>query len=258
MVPIQHRQTMYSYAGIANTLQESLNLTVPPIAISLSNTAPKEVANFHGKVPAGCSFWEQAAKGEFTTSTSDHELCAIGVHTHALSEARESTASELAEALKVMDDLDYVREEEVAQIPVLQRPTKYVIYAPLADAPLPPDVVMLFVHSGQGLIITEAVHRVDAGTPPAMGRPACAVVPQVVNTQQAALSLGCCGARAYLDSLSDDIALWAFPGEKIESYAEQIASLAEANSTLSAFHQIRRKDIEAGQTPSIRESLGRL
>ena len=35
---------------------------------------------------------------------------------------------------------------------------------------------------------------------PAMGRPACAVVPQAINSGQAALSLGCCGARAYLDS----------------------------------------------------------
>ena len=37
--------------------------------------------------------------------------------------------------------------------------------------------------------------------------------PHVVNTGQPALSLGCCGARAYLDVMTDDVALWAATGE---------------------------------------------
>ena len=75
---------------------------------------------------------------------------------------------------------------------------------------------LAFAHAQHGLILSEAVARVDGGTPPAMGRPACAIVPQVLNQQRAAMSLGCCGARAYLDALTDDVALWALPAHRLD------------------------------------------
>lgn len=56
------------------------------------------------------------------------------------------------------------------------------------------------VNANQTLILSEATQQVEKQNPPAMGRPACAVVAQVMNTGRAALSSGCCGARAYLDN----------------------------------------------------------
>ncbi len=117
---------------------------------------------------------------------------------------------------------------------------------------------MLFVKASQSLLVSEAASSVDGGAPLAMGRPACAVVPQVVNSQRAALSLGCCGARAYLDALTDDVALFALPGAKLAAYADRLDTLAQANRTLSQFHQIRRRAIEAGHAPTILESLAQL
>ena len=70
--------------------------------------------------------------------------------------------------------------------------------------------------------------------------------PQAINSGKPALSLGCCGARAYLDVLTDDVALWALPGARIAEYAARIQVLAQANNVLTQFHQIRRVDIEAG------------
>jgi hypothetical protein len=91
-----------------------------------------------------------------------------------------------------------------------------------------------------------------------MGRPACAVIPQVANTGRSALSLGCCGARAYLDALTDDVAVYALPGGRIGEYAGRIGELASANAVLASFHALRRRDIEAGARPTIQESLARL
>jgi uncharacterized protein (DUF169 family) len=108
------------------------------------------------------------------------------------------------------------------------------------------------------LILTEAAQQVENEAPPAMGRPACAVVPQVMNTGRAALSLGCCGARAYLDVFSDDVALFAIPGAGLAAYAERIAVLAKANAVLTKFHRLRRQQIETGQTPTIKDSLAAL
>ena len=121
-----------------------------------------------------------------------------------------------------------------------------------------PEVAMLFAHAQQGLIISEAVGRVDEGIPPVMGRPACAVVPQVINQGRAAMSLGCCGARVYLDILADGIAMWAFPGNKLEQYCAEIVNLARANKTLTLFHPRRREDIEAGKQSTVRQSLEQL
>jgi hypothetical protein len=76
-----------------------------------------------------------------------------------------------------------------------------------------------------------------------------------MNTGRAALSLGCCGARAYLDLLTDSVALFAIPGAKLEAYEKRIETLANANGVLSRFHEIRRRDVDAGLAPTIQESL---
>ena len=109
----------------------------------------------------------------------------------------------------------------------------------------------MFVDANQTLILSEATQQVENANAPAMGRPACAVVPQVMNTGRAALSLGCCGARAYLDTLTDGMAIFTIPGAKLEAYTQRIEELAKANAVLSKFHALRKRDITAGLTPTV-------
>ena len=84
--------------------------------------------------------------------------------------------------------LDYVRGGRNPSHPGHAAPAAHALYGPLADFPVQPEVVLVFAHAQHGLILSEAVARVDGGTPPAMGRPACAIVPQVLNQQRAAMS----------------------------------------------------------------------
>jgi uncharacterized protein (DUF169 family) len=249
---------MSEYQKLANDLMTALDLSLPPIAVSFCDVVPPHVPSYDGVVPAGCVFWQEAAKRTFVTSTKDHELCAIGVHTHHLSEPSNLHETQLNETLRAMSGLDYVRREEVTAIPVVKREVRHVVYGPLAESAIDPEVVLLFAHAQQGLIISEAVARVDKGAPPALGRPACAVIPRALNEGRAAISLGCCGARAYLDALLDSLALWALPGNKLEQYCTEIALLARANRTLTIFHERRRKDVESGKRPTVRQSLERL
>lgn len=248
---------MHSYSEIAKTLQEALGLAQAPVAICLTDSLPEGVAAWSGAIPAGCRFWQEAATRVFATAAADHERCAIGQYTHGL-EMSPGAAADLQDALKVFADLTYVRPEDLAAIPVLEAKAKYVVYGPLGEVPLAPDVVMLVVRANQTLILSEASQQTEGGLPPAMGRPACAVVPQARNSGRSALSLGCCGARAYLDVLTDDVALYAVPGASIAAFTERVAALAKANSVLTLFHQIRRADIEAGGAPTVQESLARM
>ena len=248
---------MTDHAAAAKQLAEALALCMPPIAVGLADAPPEGVPAAEGSVPAGCAFWERAAKGAFATTAADHARCAIGLHTHAMA-LDEAAQTDLQDALAVFADLGYVRPEEVPGIPVLKKPTACVVYGPLGDPKVSPDVVLLFADARQSLIITEAAQQVSDGAPPALGRPACAIVPQVVNTGAVTLSLGCCGARAYLDALTDDVALWGIPAGLLERFTERVVALAGANRTLGRFHELRRGDVEAGGSPSIKQSLARL
>lgn len=236
------------------TLTESLNLKQPPVAICLTDSLPAGMAEWSGHAPAGCRFWQEAATRVFATSSADHGLCSIGQYTHNL-EMSPASSKDLGDALKVLGELTYVREQDIPQIPVLASKPKHVVYGPLADIPMEPDLVLLFVRADQTLILSEASQQVENGMPPAMGRPACAIVPQAKNTGRSALSLGCCGARAYLDVFTDDIAVYAIPGASLNAFVERVAALSKANSVLSKFHKIRRKDVESGKNPTIQESL---
>jgi uncharacterized protein (DUF169 family) len=243
-----------SYAQISEELKSALYMNQAPIAISFTDVFPIGLSAPSTRVAAGCRFWQDAATATFVTVAEDHNSCAIGVYTHNL-EPTPSQQTDLMDALKVFGDLGYVRPEDLPQIPILASRSKYVVYSPLAQTPQPPDVVLFFVNSNQTLILSEAAQQVENGIPPAMGRPACAVIPQVINTGRAALSLGCCGARAYLDMLTDDVALFAIPGPRIDAYAERIIALSKANQVLSRFHQMRRHDIDCGHSPTIQQSL---
>ena len=250
---------MPDYQAIARTLTDALKLRQPPIAVSLrvDDTLPDGITTNAPRVAAGCVFWEKAASGGFATSAADHANCAIGTFTHNM-DATAAHEVDRRDALKVFADLGYVRAEDIPAIPVLAERPRHVVYAPLAEAPVTPDVVLLFVRPDQTLILSEASQQLEGGFAPAMGRPACAVIPQVANTGRSALSLGCCGARAYLDALTDDVAVYALPGARIGEYAGRISELAKANEVLTSFHALRRRDIEAGGKPTIQESLARL
>jgi uncharacterized protein (DUF169 family) len=245
---------MARYRDYSRRLTDCLGLRQSPVSIAFTDSLPAGIDAFHGRVAAGCRFWEEGTGKSFSTSVVDHNLCAIGVYTHNLEPSQRQQA-DLQDALKVMGDLGYVRPEDLSQIPVLSYRRNYVVYSPLAETALSPDVVLLFADPSQVLILLEAAQQVESGNAPAMGRPACAVVAQVINKGRAALSLGCCGARAYLDTLSDDVAIFAIPGANFEAYLERIEALANANAALAQFHQIRRRDVQEGRTPTVHESL---
>jgi len=245
---------MQPRSALAQALTDSLHLERPPVAVCFADAIPPGVKQFTGTVPAGCRFWQEAQSGVFATLPAQHDLCGVGIYTHNL-EASPAAQKDLGDALKIFADLGYVREQDIPQIPVLKNRPQAVIYGPLSAVPLPPDVVLLFVNADQTLLLSEASQQLEGGQPPAMGRPACAVVPQALNNNQTALSLGCCGARAYLDILTPSVAVYAIPGKKLEAFTERVTALATANAVLRAFHTLRRKDVEAGNRPSVQESL---
>ena len=129
-------------------VRTSAGLSLPPIASCFTDKVPAGIRNWTGGVPAGYRFCQEAATEVFATSPSDHDLCAIGTFTHNL-ETTEAHDIDRRDALRVLADLGYVREQDIASIPVLESRSPYVVYGPLASTPLTPDVLLPFAKADQ-------------------------------------------------------------------------------------------------------------
>src|SRR6202167_4168466 len=122
---------MQESAQVSSDIVSALGLKNPPVAICFADAVPAGFGAPISRAPAGCRFWEDATSVSFATSAADHSLCAIGVYTHNL-ETSPAQQTDLMDALKVFADLEYVRQEDLALIPVLESRPGYVVYAPLA------------------------------------------------------------------------------------------------------------------------------
>jgi uncharacterized protein (DUF169 family) len=221
------------------TLQQQLGLTATPVAISFVDAPPAGVAHVAQVEPAGCGYWRRAAAGEvFYTTADDHKRCPVGAHTHhvTLSPAEKD---ELMGLVGTMVGLQYLKMEDVAGIPTRTTPLAVAVYAPLADAPLPPDVVLVRGNPRQLMLLAEAAQAAGvAGTGATLGRPTCAVLPEAINSTRTAASFGCVGNRVYTGAGESD-AYFAIPGAHLGAIEAQLAVTLHANQELEKFHRAR-------------------
>ncbi len=222
-----------------SSLAQLLRLDSPPVAISFVDAPPDGIPRVAASEPAGCGYWRRAAQGEvFYTVADDHKRCPIGAHTHnvTLSPAEQQ---ELMGLVGTMVELAYIRMEEVPQIPTRRSPLKVAVYAPLENAPVEPDVVLVRGKARQLMLLAEAAQAVGiAGAGPTMGRPTCAALPEAINSERTAASFGCVGNRVYTGA-GDDDAYFAIPGGQLAALEAKLAVIVRANEELEKFHRAR-------------------
>jgi uncharacterized protein (DUF169 family) len=225
-------------------LQTLLGLSMPPVAIAFRDAAPPGVPRIDRPAPAGCGYWRLAAEGNvFYTEAPDHYSCPVGAHTHGV-ELPPDTAKELNAIVQTMVGLQYIKLEEIPAIPRRQGAFGVAVYAPLADAPFEPDVVLVRGTVKQLMLLAEAAQAAGvAGGGATMGRPTCAVLPEAMQSGKTATSFGCIGNRVYT-GLGDDEGYYAIPGAKVAEVVSKLAVITEANRQLEVFHLARR-----GYTP---------
>jgi hypothetical protein len=132
---------MADYRSIERRVIEALGIGRRPVAVTFRETPPPGVLQFIGMEPSGCSFWRLAASGRtFYTVPSDHYNCAIGSYTHNIC-LPSDRAGELDQTLQFMTSIGYIKMEEIPGIHHLPQTPGVVIYAPLGDRPVDPDVV---------------------------------------------------------------------------------------------------------------------
>lgn len=223
-----------------------LCLTSPPIAITFLDAPPPGVPHVSAAEPAGCGYWRRAAAGEvFFTTADDHKRCPVGAHTHNVM-VSTTEQQELMELVQTMVGLSYLTMEEVAQIPTRKTPMHVAVYAPLALAPVPPDVVLVRGNARQLMLLAEAAQAAGvAGTGATIGRPTCAVIPEAINSTHTAASFGCIGNRVYTGADATD-AYFAIPGARLAAVEQKLSTIVHANQELEKFHRGRAAAASAG------------
>jgi uncharacterized protein (DUF169 family) len=231
---------MINYRSIESQLRDTFTLRRRPVAVTFRASPPEGVTKFTGREPSGCSFWRVAAEGRtFYTVPSDHYNCAIGSHTHNIPLPPER-ADELRQTLGFMTGIGYVRMEEVAAIPRLPKTPGAVIYAPLGDTPLDPDVVLVSGQPAPLMRLLEAAGRAGIQSQvPVHGRPTCMALPAAL-TQGVVASTGCIGNRVYTDLGNDELYV-AIPGKDLAKLAAEATTIASANAALAEYHRDRRR-----------------
>ena len=141
-----------------------------------------------------------------------------------------------------MTGIGYIKMEEIPQIPRLPQPPGVVLYAPLGDTPVDPDVVLFAGRPGRMVLLQEAALRAGLGTQvPLLGRPTCMALPAAL-AQGVVVSTGCIGNRVYTD-LGEDELYVAVPGKDLVRIEDEVETIAADNSKLSEYHRGRRQGL---------------
>jgi len=225
----------------ADELEDLLGLQSPAIALAFVDRPPDAVKEFTGEAPSACSFWRSAETGVFFAPARSHGNC-VGAMVMGFSsiDLRES----LTESVEMMVGSSYLTPEEVANIPSVAEDRAGIVYGPLRDCPLEPDVVMVWLSPAQAMLFGEAGGNVawsDSSTG-VLGRPACAALPLALESLRPELSLGCIGMRTFTE-VSDDHLLGVLPGAVAASFAESLRATKDANGRMAAHYQERKQTI---------------
>jgi uncharacterized protein (DUF169 family) len=154
----------------------------------------------------------------------------------------ESRAQELPSILGTMTSLGYLKMEEVPGIPVLKESPKNILFAPLGDTAVDPDVVLIVATPAKMMLLQEAALRAGvASTLPFLARPTCMAIPAAMEHGMVT-SGGCIGNRVYTN-IADEELYAAIPGSALEVVARELDTIASANAALAELHRNRQQQL---------------
>ena len=233
---------MTDHKKLERQLSEELRLERRPVAVAFRESAPTQVSQFIGTEPSSCSFWRLAAEGRtFYTLACDHYNCPIGSYTHNIPLPADR-AQELEQVLGLMTNIGYVRMEEVPTIPRLPTTPRVIIYAPLGETPVDPDVVLFSGRPGRLMLLQEAALRAGLVSQlNTLPRPTCMALPAALATGIVA-STACIGNRIYTGMDDGDLYM-AVRGTDVARIAAETETIAGANVALLEYHRNRRQSL---------------
>ncbi len=226
------------WGRLSSELSDALGIDVPPIAITFLSYIPEEIAAFDapmppptpdgrtGRVPAGCVFWMLSTHRTFTTLPQDHFNCSVGSLTHGLKKLEEvARNSDVAELL----DCGWVTLDVVQQIPTVNERPASIVYGPLSQATLEPDVVLLRISARQLMVLSEALPdlRIE-------GKPQCHIVAIAKDQAEVVASVGCQLSRVRT-GMSNSEMTCAIPANRLAEIVDRLHATARADNAVARY-----------------------
>src|SRR6478609_3805704 len=230
--------TTQDWPSLAAALTDTLHLSSPPLAITFSDAPLEGVPMFDepmpeptadgrtGRVPAGCVFWMKAAERTFGTVAEDHGNCSVGSVTHGFKTLDEVAGNSDVAALL---DSGWVTMDVVPEIPVVTEKPGAVVYGPLAETPIDPDVVLLRVNGKQLMTVADAWPglRIE-------GKPQCHIVAIAKEEGEPAASVGCALSRVRTGMNVAEMTM-AIPGPRLAEFVDSLAQTAAVDGVVARY-----------------------
>jgi uncharacterized protein (DUF169 family) len=234
---------MTDYSIIELELCETVGISRRPVAVTFLMHPPQGIPKFAGKAPSGCSFFRIASGGmTFYTVPTDHYNCPLGCYSYNLP-LPSGHSEELEKSLRSLGDSCSVNMDEIRSIPRTEDNPQVVVYSPLGDTPVGPDIAVLVVRPLQAMFLQEAALRRHIRLQVApFGRPTCMSLHSVLK-ETAVTSAGCMGNRVY-NALQDDEFYMLIPGRLLQKITDEVQLIATANIKLTEHYLQQRDSIE--------------
>jgi uncharacterized protein (DUF169 family) len=232
------------YSIIESELRDTVGISRRPVAVTFLLNPPQGVPKFAGKAPSGCSFFGIASGGmTFYTIPSDHYHCSVGCYSCNLPLPPGHT-QEMEKSLKSMSESGSIHLDDIHAVPRTAENPQVVVYSPLGDTPVEPDIAVLMVRPLQAMFLQEAASRrkIKLQIAP-FGKPTCMFLHSVLK-ETAITSAGCMGNRVY-NALSDDEFYMLIPGSLLARITDEVQVIATANTKLAEYYLQQRDILES-------------
>ncbi|MDQ6784434.1 MAG: DUF169 domain-containing protein [Actinomycetota bacterium] len=227
-----------NWPDLADRLVNVLHLSSAPVAITFAASPPPGVDTFdapmssatqdgrQGRVPAGCVFWTHGSQRAFATVPEDHGNCSVGSVTHGLMAPGDVVDhSDVA----TLVGAGWVGPEVLGQLPTVKTRAGSVVYAPLGDTPVAPDVILLRVNARQLMVLSDALPGLSIE-----GKPQCHIVAVAKERGVPAASVGCALSRQRTGMRPDEMTC-ALPGGQLDTIVAAIEATAAVDATVAGY-----------------------
>jgi uncharacterized protein (DUF169 family) len=230
-------------AELAAGLREILDLRFRPTALAFVSACPDGVEEFVGEVPSACTFWRRAEERVFFAPAEAHMNCPIGAMTMGFSMS-EQQQEQLMQLVGQMGEIGYVDPDEAANIPSVPGEKSGIVYGPLDEFPVEPDVVLAWV-TGHGAMMLDEATGASRWTPEqaglmTFGRPSCAAIAVALRTDGPAFSVGCSGMRIFT-GIDPNLNLAVLPRAVLADLPERLVATARANEQMAELYTAQKQ-----------------
>lgn len=230
--------TETTWFQLADDLESLLHLEAPPIAISWTSEVPEGVERFDdpmpppqpdgrtGRVSASCVFWMRSTDRTFATVEEDHGNCSVGLVTHGWRTLDEVAGNDDVAALL---ETGWVTEEAASALPRVAEKPGAMVYGPLSETPVDPDVVLLRMNAKQLMVLSDAVPGLRTE-----GKPQCHILAIAREEGVPAASVGCMLSRVRTGMRSDEMTC-AIPAGAVAGVVESLRATERADAAVAVY-----------------------